>query len=76
VVERKDVSRPFTLEEMRAFLVQKELTRQFIPEYLVLTDALPRTAVGKVKLHEVRALALATTNRPGVPASAPSTAAA
>ena len=63
VVERKDASRPFTLEEMRAFLVQKQLTRQFIPEYLVLTDALPRTAVGKVKLHEVRALALSMTNR-------------
>jgi len=56
VIERKDASQPFGLDDMRAFLDSKKLTRQFIPEYVVLADYLPRTAIGKVKMHEVRKL--------------------
>lgn len=56
VVQCKDGAAPLTLDEMRNHLVRRELTRQFIPEYLVLVDSLPRTSVGKIRKHEVRRL--------------------
>lgn len=53
VVECKDPAQPLTFEEMRAYLVRRELTKQFIPEHLVLVDSLPKTSVGKIKKHEL-----------------------
>lgn len=46
---------PPTLEELAACLDASQVARQKIPEFLLLTDALPRTASGKVQKFLVRA---------------------
>lgn len=56
VVECKPGVQPLAFDEMRDYLARRELTKQFIPEYLVLVDSLPNTSVGKVQKHEVRRL--------------------
>ncbi len=50
---------PLSQSEMRAFLEERQLTRQFIPEYIVNLPGLPKTALGKVRKHELRAQVLA-----------------
>lgn len=54
VVEGADVAEAITFAEMREFLFSRKLTRQFVPEYLVVLSTLPRTDVGKIKKQEVR----------------------
>lgn len=74
VVECKNLADPLTFDEMRSYLVARELTKHFIPEHLVLVDSLPKTPVGKVKKHEVRALVagkLAPVNREALNKSPP-----
>ncbi len=46
-------TRPFTLEELKAFLAGK-LGKHEIPAALELVDELPRTPVGKLSRHELR----------------------
>jgi cyclohexanecarboxylate-CoA ligase len=48
-----------TLAEIRAHLISRQLTRQFIPELLVLVEHLPSSSVSKVQRDEVREIALA-----------------
>ena len=54
VVECKSQAEPLSFDEMRGYLLSRELTKQFIPEHLLLVDSLPRTSVGKIKKHELR----------------------
>jgi long-chain acyl-CoA synthetase len=52
-VKLRDGSKPFTLEELRAFLTGK-LGKHELPAALEFVDELPRTAVGKLSRHELR----------------------
>ncbi|HEX3930522.1 MAG TPA: AMP-binding protein [Nocardioides sp.] len=54
VIEFVDREQPLTVEELRDFLVSQEMTRQFIPEYVVPIGALPRTPSGKIRKMIVR----------------------
>ena len=58
VVELKQPGTPFTFEAMSAYLLEKRLTRHFLPEYLVVLDQLPRTPSGKIRKQDARAEAL------------------
>jgi long-chain acyl-CoA synthetase len=46
-------ARPFTLEELKAFLTGK-LGKHEIPAAVDFVDELPRTSVGKLSRHELR----------------------
>lgn len=54
VVELHDDGDPLTLQEMAQHLMDRHLTKQFIPEHLVIVPALPRTPVGKIMKQSVR----------------------
>ncbi|MEW6267960.1 MAG: AMP-binding protein [Thermodesulfobacteriota bacterium] len=54
VVVRPDGAAP-TLDELRAFMRERGVMAQKIPEQLEVVGELPRTATGKVKKHELRA---------------------
>ncbi len=51
-VQLKAGAKPFTLEELRAFLADK-LGRHELPAHLEFRDALPKTAVGKLSKKEL-----------------------
>src|SRR4051794_40869194 len=55
---------PFSLEELRAFLTGK-LGKHELPAALDFVDELPRTPVGKLSRHELRALQPAQQPQPG-----------
>lgn len=57
VVSLKDGA-VFDLEEMVAFLIGKRLTKQYIPEKLMILDALPMTTSGKIQKFELRDVVL------------------
>ncbi|WP_320669105.1 AMP-binding protein [Patulibacter defluvii] len=46
---------PLELDELVAFLRERRLANQKLPERLELVDALPKTASGKVQKHRLRA---------------------
>lgn len=48
-----------TLEGLRTYLDDRGLTRQFIPEYLIVTDRFPTTTTGKIMKSVVKETALA-----------------
>src|SRR5215216_5625999 len=52
-IKLRDGAKPFTLEELRAFLTGK-IGRHELPAALDFVDELPRTAVGKLSRHELR----------------------
>ena len=52
-IKLRDGAKPFTLEELRAFLTGK-LGKHEIPAALDFVDELPRTPVGKLSRHELR----------------------
>jgi long-chain acyl-CoA synthetase len=52
-VKLRDGARPFTLDELRAFLTGK-LGKHEIPAALEFVNELPRTPVGKLSRHELR----------------------
>ena len=54
VIRSRRPEEQLTLEEMRRFLIGRELTRQFMPELLVHFTELPLTSLGKVKRNELR----------------------
>ena len=54
VVELRREGEPLTLQEMVRYLADRHLTRQFIPEHLLIVPELPRTAVGKIMKQSVR----------------------
>jgi cyclohexanecarboxylate-CoA ligase len=45
----------FTMEEMKAFLDEKRVARQYWPESLEVVTELPRTASGKIQKFQLRA---------------------
>jgi len=45
-----------TLEAIRQFFISSGVARQKTPERLLIVDALPRNASGKVLKHELRRL--------------------
>jgi long-chain acyl-CoA synthetase len=52
-VKLRDGAKPFTLDELKAFLAGK-LGKHEIPAALDFVDELPRTSVGKLSRHELR----------------------
>ena len=52
-VKLRGGAKPFTLEELKAFLSGK-LGKHEIPAGLEFVDELPRTSVGKLSRHELR----------------------
>jgi long-chain acyl-CoA synthetase len=52
-IKLRDGAKPFTLDELRAFLAGK-IGRHELPAALDFVDELPRTAVGKLSRHELR----------------------
>ncbi len=52
-VKLRDDAKPFTLDELKAFLAGK-LGKHEIPAALEFVDELPRTSVGKLSRHELR----------------------
>src|SRR5260370_30325272 len=56
-------AKPFTLEELKAFLTGK-LGKHEIPAGLDFVDELPRTSVGKLSRHELRNLQPAQPKQP------------
>lgn len=53
-VTLKDGVESLTLEEVTNFLVDHKVTRQFLPEFLVVVDELPRTPSGKIQKFKLR----------------------
>ena len=49
-----DPGKGFTMDDMRAFLADKGVARQYWPERLELMSELPRTASGKIRKFELR----------------------
>jgi len=58
VIELKDPALSLSFDEMSAYLLDKKLTKHFVPEYLVLSPALPRTVSGKIRKQDARIEAL------------------
>ena len=54
VVVLKSGAPGFTMDDMRAFLAEKGVARQYWPERLELFPELPRTASGKIRKFELR----------------------
>jgi cyclohexanecarboxylate-CoA ligase len=54
VVTLKPGVEAFTPEEMRAFLAEKGVAKQYWPERLEVFDELPRTASGKIQKFQIR----------------------
>lgn len=54
VVQCKNPSEAISFAEMQAYLIERQLTKQFIPEYLILQDQFPLTAVGKIRKQDVK----------------------
>ena len=52
-IKLRDGAKPFTLDELRAFLTGK-LGKHELPAALDFVDELPRTPVGKLSRHELR----------------------
>src|SRR5437899_2504115 len=52
-IKLRNDAKPFTLDELRAFLTGK-LGKHEIPAALEFVDELPRTSVGKLSRHELR----------------------
>lgn len=48
-------SPPLSLDELRSFMIAKQVMRQKIPEQIDVLPALPRNATGKVLKYELRA---------------------
>jgi long-chain acyl-CoA synthetase len=52
-IKLRDGAKPFTLEELRAFLAGK-LGKHELPAAVEFVEELPRTPVGKLSRHELR----------------------
>ena len=57
-IKLRDGAKPFTVDELRAFLTGK-LGKHEIPAAVDFVDELPRTPVGKLSRHELRSAAIA-----------------
>jgi len=52
-----DASASLTLKDVTDFLVEKKFTRQYLPEYLEVLPAMPRTPSGKIQKFKLREMA-------------------
>ncbi|MBW0148061.1 AMP-binding protein [Marinobacter arenosus] len=43
-----------TLEQVKAYLLEQKLSRNYLPEYLEVIEAMPRTASGKIQKFKLR----------------------
>ena len=46
--------REFTFDEMVEFLVAEKMARQYLPERLIVVDAMPTTPSGKIQKFKLR----------------------
>ncbi|MDG2303465.1 MAG: AMP-binding protein [Candidatus Binatia bacterium] len=54
VLSLTDAGQPVSMDEMAAFLKEKGLMVQKIPEQIEIVDQIPRNATGKILKHELR----------------------
>ena len=54
IVSLTDASRPLAMDEMVAFLKEKGLMVQKIPEQIEVIDEIPRNATGKILKQDLR----------------------
>ncbi len=54
VLSLKDAARPVAMDEMGAFLKERGLMVQKIPEQIEIVERIPRNATGKILKHELR----------------------
>ena len=52
-----DASATLTLKDVTDFLVAQKFTRQYLPEYLEVLPAMPRTPSGKIQKFKLREMA-------------------
>ncbi|SFB32514.1 AMP-binding protein [Azotobacter beijerinckii] len=50
-------AQPLTLKDLTDYLLEQQLTRQYLPEYLEVMDELPRTPSGKIQKFKLREMA-------------------
>ncbi|NHN76246.1 AMP-binding protein [Azotobacter chroococcum] len=50
-------AKTLTLKEVTDYLLEQQLTRQYLPEYLEVMDELPRTPSGKIQKFRLREMA-------------------
>ena len=43
-----------TLDELKSYLIKQQLSKSYLPEYLEVIDAMPRTASGKIQKFKLR----------------------
>ncbi|MEV8135428.1 AMP-binding protein [Microbacterium aurantiacum] len=55
VIVLKDPDDSFTLEELRAYFLEKGVAKPYWPERVEVVDALPRTPSGKIQKYQLRA---------------------
>lgn len=54
VVHLKNCDDVLSFKDMQDYLVDRRLTKQFVPEYLVILDDMPTTSLGKIKKQQLR----------------------
>jgi cyclohexanecarboxylate-CoA ligase len=43
-----------TLDQIKAYLTEQQLSKNYLPEYLEVIEAMPRTASGKIQKFKLR----------------------
>ncbi len=43
-----------TLDQVKAYLTEQQLSKNYLPEYLEVIEAMPRTASGKIQKFKLR----------------------
>lgn len=49
-----DNANDLTLDEVKNYLTEQQLSRNYLPEYLEVIEAMPRTASGKIQKFKLR----------------------
>ncbi|WP_339780552.1 hypothetical protein [uncultured Marinobacter sp.] len=47
-------STDLTLDDVKTYLIQEKLSKSYLPEYLEVIEAMPRTASGKIQKFKLR----------------------
>lgn len=53
-VTLNDSATELTLDQIKAYLVEQQLAKNYLPEYLEVIEAMPRTASGKIQKFKLR----------------------
>jgi cyclohexanecarboxylate-CoA ligase len=64
-VTLNDSATELTLDQIKAYLVEQQLAKNYLPEYLEVIEAMPRTASGKIQKFKLRERARSVRLAPG-----------